>query len=85
MAKLDISYIIKKLIEIEKLKLILLTPDQVKMFDYLPKPTIPQNLKLNDDQEINYIFFSDDIPFKMRIQKALTAYKNTRNNSDYIS
>lgn len=37
---LDILYIIKKLHEIDKLKMILLTKSQIKLFDYLPKPTI---------------------------------------------
>ena len=39
----DILYIIKKLHEIDKLKMILLTKEQIKLFDYLPKPTISSN------------------------------------------
>lgn len=38
---IDILYIIKKLNEIDKLKMILLSKEQIKLFDYLPKPTIP--------------------------------------------
>lgn len=41
--QLDIIYIIKKLHEIDKLKMILLNPSQLKVFDYLPKPTIPED------------------------------------------
>ena len=37
---LDITYIIKKLQEIDKLKMILLSTDQIKLFDFLPKPNI---------------------------------------------
>lgn len=36
----DVLYIIKKLHEIDKLKMILLNKDQIRLFDYLPKPTI---------------------------------------------
>lgn len=45
----DILYVIKKLHEIDKLKMILLNKDQIKLFDYLPKPTI----STNPDNEIN--------------------------------
>ncbi len=38
--KMDIIFIIKKLIEIDKLKALLLNESQQKLFDYLPKPTI---------------------------------------------
>jgi hypothetical protein len=38
---MDIIYIIRKLIELDKLKELLLTPDQIKLFDYMPKPMIP--------------------------------------------
>lgn len=40
---LDITYIVKKLQEIDKLKMILLSPDQIKLFDFLPKPNIDLN------------------------------------------
>lgn len=40
---IDVLYLIKKIQEIDKLKTILLTKDQIKLFDYLPKPTIPIN------------------------------------------
>ena len=37
---MDILYIIKKLHEIDKLKMIFLNSAQIKVFDYLPMPTI---------------------------------------------
>ncbi len=37
---MDIVYIIKKLNEVDKLKMILLNEEQIKLFDYMQKPTI---------------------------------------------
>jgi hypothetical protein len=37
---MDIIYIIKKLNELDKLKSLILNKDQLKVFDYLDKPTI---------------------------------------------
>ncbi|CAD8176552.1 unnamed protein product [Paramecium pentaurelia] len=44
MMKLDVAYIIKKLHEIDKLKSILMTNEQVKLFNYIPKPLIPSDI-----------------------------------------
>ncbi|EWS74770.1 small GTP-binding domain protein (macronuclear) [Tetrahymena thermophila SB210] len=46
---LDIFNILKKFIEVEKLKRLLLDQDQQKLFDYLPKPTIQQDLVLKQE------------------------------------
>jgi hypothetical protein len=35
--RLDIVYILNKLVEIDKLKMLLLNSDQRKLFEYLPK------------------------------------------------
>ncbi|CAD8072530.1 unnamed protein product [Paramecium sonneborni] len=48
---LDILFIIDKLQEIDKLKMILLTKQQMQLFDFLPKPLIcldPNNLQQNE-------------------------------------
>ena len=37
---LDILNITKKLMEIDKIKMLLLDPDQLHLFEYLPKPVI---------------------------------------------
>lgn len=37
---LDVKRILQKLIEIDKLKMLLLDESQVKLFEYLPKPVI---------------------------------------------
>ncbi|KAM3129592.1 hypothetical protein pb186bvf_018273 [Paramecium bursaria] len=42
--KLDVAYILKKLFELEKIKGLLLDQEQLKLFQYLPKPNIPVNL-----------------------------------------
>lgn len=47
---LDITYIIKKLQEIDKLKLILLSSDQIKLFDYLPKPKLGLHMKASENE-----------------------------------
>lgn len=46
---LDISYIMKKLVEIDILKLLLLNEDQINLFECIPKPTI----SINDDSSID--------------------------------
>ena len=40
---LDVLYIIKKIQEIDKLKVLLLNQHQIKVFDYLPKPLITED------------------------------------------
>ncbi|CAD8156370.1 unnamed protein product [Paramecium octaurelia] len=66
----DILYIIKKLHEIDKLKMILLTKEQIKLFDYLPKPTIASN----PDKELKgHQYFSILKPLKSNFQMALEA------------
>jgi hypothetical protein len=67
--KIDILFIVKKLIEIDKLKALLLTPDQLKLFDYLPKPVVPviseERNPFDEDDEQIIEFFKDDKPFKI--------------------
>ncbi|KAM3144230.1 hypothetical protein pb186bvf_003692 [Paramecium bursaria] len=67
---LDILYLIKKLSEIDKLKMILLTQDQIQVFDYLPKPTIPMNPSKQSPQNQ---YFSILRPVKTDYQRALDA------------
>ena len=60
----DICHFLKKLQEIEKLKILLLNEDQIKLFDLIPKPC----LKLNGFQEVDIqglknksgLFFNED-------------------------
>ncbi|CAD8072951.1 unnamed protein product [Paramecium primaurelia] len=66
---LDILFIIDKLQEIDKLKTILLTKQQVQLFDFLPKPLIsldPSNLQQNET-----IMYSSLLkPYKTQREKA---------------
>lgn len=41
--RLDIVFIMKKLIEVDKLKMLFLNEDQRKVFEYLPKPIVKIN------------------------------------------
>ncbi|KAL4472464.1 hypothetical protein ABPG74_018413 [Tetrahymena malaccensis] len=41
--RMDIIFILKKLIEVDKLKMLLLNDDQRKLFDYLPRPVVHLN------------------------------------------
>ena len=45
--KLNITHILKKISDIDKLKMLILDTDQIKLFDYLPKPTILRNQKIS--------------------------------------
>ena len=49
-SQLDIKFILKKFAEIDKLKMILLNEDQYHLFEYLPKPVIMKNAKINLNQ-----------------------------------
>ena len=44
---LDINFVLKKFLEIDKLKNLLLNKDQLLLFEYLPKPIILKNLRIN--------------------------------------
>ena len=48
---LDISYIMKKLVEIDLLKLLLLNENQHNLFEYIPKPNIGLDIEDEDDME----------------------------------
>ncbi|EAS03086.2 transmembrane protein, putative (macronuclear) [Tetrahymena thermophila SB210] len=43
--RLDVVYIMQKLVEIDKLKMLVLNEDQIKLFEYLPKPIVHLNPK----------------------------------------
>ena len=52
--KLNITYLLKKFVEIDKLKTLILDKDQLNLFDYLPKPVILWNWNI----EITHFPFS---------------------------
>ena len=47
LSQLDIKYILKKFAEIDQLKILVLNEDQYPLFEYLQKPIIMKNAKIN--------------------------------------
>ncbi|CAK74781.1 unnamed protein product (macronuclear) [Paramecium tetraurelia] len=69
---LDILFIIDKLQEIDKLKMILLSKEQVQLFEFLPKPLItldPTNQQYGENQQYSSLLK----PFKGFKEKSLEA------------
>ncbi|EWS74766.1 transmembrane protein, putative (macronuclear) [Tetrahymena thermophila SB210] len=87
---LDIFSILKRLIEVEKLKRLLLDQNQIKLLDYLPKPTIHLDLALNKDlnhsnqknQEIN-LLYQDNRSELQKAKDAFEAYKNILSKDNF--
>ncbi|CAD8047319.1 unnamed protein product [Paramecium sonneborni] len=87
MSKLDVSFIIQKLQEIDKLKYLLLSSDQLNLFNYIPKPLIPfgvfesefeKNIK-NLEKKIAYKLILDDEKSEItKINDAFTSYQNLK-------
>ncbi|KAL4489961.1 hypothetical protein ABPG72_010860 [Tetrahymena utriculariae] len=85
--QLNVFNIINKLNELEKLKRIIFNQDQLKLFDYLPKPTIQADIALeqNDplqNKEIDLLYQDN----RCELQKAcqsFQAYQNTAYKNDY--
>ncbi|CAD8136581.1 unnamed protein product [Paramecium octaurelia] len=72
MEKLDVKLIVQKLFEFDQLKDVILTEEQKKLFKYLPKPSIPQDLeqaKVLDQQKQSQQLQS------IAIQEAFEAYE----------
>ncbi|CAD8135134.1 unnamed protein product [Paramecium octaurelia] len=85
MSKLDVSFIIQKLQELDKLKYLLLSNDQINLFNYIPKPLIPfgvfeqefqENIQ-NLEKKISYKLILDDE--KSEITKINDAFKSYQN------
>lgn len=79
---MDIIFIIKKLIEVDKMKALLLSDEQLKLFDYIPKPVI-SNFVTNEDNPNKKDIFEDEKPFTMKVYEALEAYKKITINSNF--
>ena len=69
-SQLDIKFVLKKFAEIDKLKMLLLNEDQYHLFEYLPKPVITKNAKIN----LNYIEKQD---CKTPIRQSMTERKSS--------
>ncbi|EAR98492.1 transmembrane protein, putative (macronuclear) [Tetrahymena thermophila SB210] len=79
---LDIFNIVKRLIEVEKLKRLLLDQDQIKLFDYLPKPTIHSDCVLKKDMKQSLskqyevdIMYQDNRTEMQKVKDAFQSYK----------
>ncbi|KAL4441425.1 hypothetical protein ABPG74_013720 [Tetrahymena malaccensis] len=87
---LDIFQILKRLIEVEKLKRLLLDQHQIKLLDYLPKPTIHLDLALNKNsnhsnqknQEVN-LLYQDNRSEMQKAKDAFEAYKNILSKENF--
>ncbi|KAL4455325.1 hypothetical protein ABPG74_012477 [Tetrahymena malaccensis] len=87
---LDILQILKRLIEVEKLKRLLLDQDQIKLFDYLPKPTIHTDLIQDSNetqnnsnrQEIDLLYWDSRTPLQ-KVIDAQEAYNNIQQKSKH--
>ncbi|EAR88540.1 transmembrane protein, putative (macronuclear) [Tetrahymena thermophila SB210] len=83
---LDVLYVIKKLMEVDKLKNILLNPDQLKLFEYIPKPTIRSNYgfckKAEDIQFEIDDHYQDNRTELQKAQQAYQAYQNIANKEN---
>ncbi|EAR87345.1 transmembrane protein, putative (macronuclear) [Tetrahymena thermophila SB210] len=83
---LDVLYVIKKLMEVDKLKNILLNPDQLKLFEYIPKPTIRSNYgfckKAKDIQFEIDDHYQDNRTELQKVQQAYQSYQNIANKQN---
>ena len=71
---LDISYVLKKVLEIEKLKILLLNEDQYHLFELMPKPLVRKNgtIQLNSNK------------IKLKNSEILSPKDIIANNKDHI-
>ena len=80
--KLDISYILKKFYELDKLKMLLLNEDQYNLFEYSSKPVVLRNSKidLGHSKNSNFPNYENDIVGKAK--KMYNAYKNIKKQKE---
>ncbi|KAL4441958.1 hypothetical protein ABPG74_003709 [Tetrahymena malaccensis] len=71
---IDICFLINRSIELEKLKRVLLNEQQIKLFDFIPKPSI-------DYQLVQYMQSRDQTTIAKKSQQQLNS-KNKVNSSD---
>ena len=84
--KLDISNILKKFYEIDKLKMLLLDNDQYNLFEYLPKPVILKNNKIDlsysssiNEKQKSFKFITYDNNMAAKARKTYSAYQKIIN------
>ena len=79
MEKLDISYILNKFYEIDKLKMLLLDQDQYHLFEYLPKPVILKNATIDlGKKDSAFISYETQKDVVEKAKKILEGFKNIK-------
>ncbi|EWS73443.1 small GTP-binding domain protein (macronuclear) [Tetrahymena thermophila SB210] len=83
---IDVFNIIYKLNELEKLKRLIFDQDQLKLFDYLPKPTIQTDIcfkqnEKKDDLEID-LLYQDNRSELQKARESFQAYQNIAHKND---
>jgi len=76
--KLDISYILKKFYELDKLKMLLLNEDQYHLFEYSSKPVVLKNSKIDVGHSKNSLSISYENDVVGKANKMYRAYKNIK-------
>ena len=81
--KLDISYILKKFYELDKLKMLILDKDQYHLFEYLPKPMILKSAKIDlGDKNFTFISYETSKDVLGKIKKMYNAYNNIKKKGE---
>ncbi|KAL4475235.1 hypothetical protein ABPG72_018892 [Tetrahymena utriculariae] len=86
----DIFNIVKRLREVEKLKKLLLDQDQIKLFDYLPKPIIHSDCVLQKDMKESLskkyevdIMYQDNRTEMQKVKDAFQSYKKIVSKTEH--
>ncbi|CAD8114121.1 unnamed protein product [Paramecium sonneborni] len=80
--QIDIIYIINKLIEIDKLKKILLNDDQQILFNYIHKPKIQLGIREKMKASINQNYYdTSKLSFEEEILQAFNSYNMIKENN----
>jgi hypothetical protein len=82
-SSLDIANLLQRLLEVEKLKHFLLNENQIKLFEYIPKPMLQlQNDNPTQFKRIDY--FLNETEFTQKMKNALASYKLLKESRDIM-
>ncbi|KAL4468734.1 hypothetical protein ABPG74_005237 [Tetrahymena malaccensis] len=80
--QIDIFYIVQKLIEVEKLKQLLLNENQIKLFEFIPKPLLAIEEKKNDNLlNKSRLTSQDKKDITHKLNEVLQAFLQTNNSN----
>ena len=80
--KLDFAYILKKLYEVDKLKMLLLNENQYHLFEYSSKPVIQNNSEINFGNSKNAKFISLETDTMNKAKRLFHAYNEIINQKE---